>query len=120
MKPTIRLPDLKDSGRRAYRLHVTDHDPIRVRIGDIPVQLKDLSSTGLAFTCDIPLTDTLVPACLAFRIDKRLITLKCQLHLVRKVGQVWCADFEGLTPGEHKLLSAFITWCQTQAIRRDQ
>lgn len=120
MKPTIRLPELKDSGRRAYRLHITDDDPIRVRIGDIPVQLKDLSATGLAFTCDQPLTESHVPARMAFRIDKRLVTLECQLHLVRKVGQTWCADIEGLIPRDHKLLSAFITWCQARAIRRDQ
>ncbi|MBP0048826.1 PilZ domain-containing protein [Marinobacterium sp. AK62] len=118
MKPNIQIPELKDSGRRAYRLHVDEDDPIEVHIGDIEVNIRDLSETGLAFITDQALTDTRVPAHIKFRIDSRTIMLECQLILVRKVGQVWCADIDGLSAREHKLLSEFITWCQTRAIRR--
>lgn len=119
MKPRITIPDLQDSGRRAYRLEVTPEDPIQVHIDDQAIEVRNLSATGMAFVRHHPLVDTTVAAHIAFTLNMRSVRMDCNLKLVRKVGQVWCADFEGLSLMEQKLLSQFITQCQASAIRKD-
>lgn len=119
MKPRITLPELQDNGRRAYRLEVTPDDPIQVLIDGVAIELRNLSATGMAFISHQPLTDTLIPAQIKFRMEEHNVHFDCTLKLVRKVGQVWCADFEDTKPVEQKLLSRFITYCQTRSIRHD-
>lgn len=119
MKPRITLPDLQDSGRRAYRLDVSPDDPIKVMIDGAAIDVRNLSATGLAFISHQPLVDTTVAVHINFTLNTRSVSIDCDLKLVRKVGQVWCADFEGLSLMEQKLLSQFITQCQASAIRKD-
>src|SRR5690554_39932 len=120
MKPRIHLPELTDNGRRAYRLKVNQDDPIWLEIQGLSVHLEDLSETGIAFFSTAELSLTSYPVRLKFQIDDRAFSFDCSLALIRKVGDLWCGDLSGLSEFEHRMLSQFITWCQTRAIRRDR
>ena len=111
---------MADNGRRAYRLKVNKEDAIWVEIQGMSVHLEDLSETGVAFICDAPLSLKPYPARLKLQIEDRAFSFDCSLELVRKVGDLWCGNLSGLSPFEHRILSQFVTWCQTQAIRRDR
>jgi len=117
MKPKIHLPDVTDNGRRAYRLKVRKDDPIWVEIEGSQVHLEDLSETGLAFYSDKPLLLRRYPVRLKFQIDDRAFSFDCTLELVRQVDALWCGDLSDLSDFEHRVLSQFVTWCQTRAIR---
>jgi len=120
MKPRIHLPELADNGRRAYRLKVNEDDPIWVEIEGTNVHLEDLSETGVAFRSEASLSLSAYPVRLKLQIDDRAFNFDCTLQLVRKVGDLWCGNLSGLSEFEHRMLSQFVTWCQTRAIRRDR
>lgn len=120
MKPRIHIPELADNGRRAYRLKVNEDDPIWVEIQGMSVHLEDLSETGIAFFAEADLSLQYYPVRLKFQIDDRAFSFDCSLQLVRQVNELWCGDLSGLSEFEHRMLSQFVTWCQTRAIRRDR
>lgn len=117
MKPRIRIPDMADSGRRAFRLRVEADAPLRVQVNGEPVQIDNLSATGIAFTTDQQLTLQYYPARLKFRTGKQIHQIDCTVRLIRKSGLLWCADFSELPAREQRLLSEFITWYQAEQIR---
>lgn len=117
MKPRIHLPDVTDNGRRAYRLKVRKEDPIWVEIEGESVHLEDLSETGIAFYSHRPLAFKPYSVRLKFQIDDRAFSFNCSLALIRQVDALWCGDLSGLSDFEHRILSQFVTWCQTRAIR---
>lgn len=117
MKPKLHIPDITDSGRRAYRLQLEADAPLRVRIDGQPVQVDNLSATGIAFSTESMLTKQYYPARLKFRIDRQVHSIDCTLRLIRKNASNWCADFSGLSPRDQRLLSEFITWYQAEQIR---
>ncbi len=117
MKPKIHIPEVADSGRRAYRLQIDADAPLRVQINDELVAVDNLSATGVAFTSESLLTLQYYPARLKFRTGKQIHRIDCTLRLIRKSGTLWCADFSGLPPREQRLLSEFITWYQAEQIR---
>ncbi|MBR9828581.1 MAG: PilZ domain-containing protein [Oceanospirillales bacterium] len=117
MKPIIRIPDITDSGRRAFRLKIGPDAPLRVRINGKPVKVDNISATGLAFTTETQLTLQYCAAVIKFKIAERIFTIECTLRLVRKSGHIWCADFSELNPQQQRLLSEFITGYQSEQIR---
>ncbi len=117
MKPKIHIPDIADSGRRAYRLQIDTDAPLRAQVNGKPVTIDNLSATGIAFTTESQLTLQYYPARLKFRTGKQIHRIDCTLRLIRKSGVLWCADFSGLSPRDQRLLSEFITWYQAERIR---
>lgn len=117
MKPRIHIPDVADSGRRAYRLQIDNEAPLRAQVNGAAVKVENLSATGIAFTTDALLTLQYYPARLKFRTGKQIQCIDCTLRLIRKSGTIWCADFSGLSPRAQRLLSEFITWYQAEKIR---
>lgn len=120
MKPKIHIPDIADSGRRAFRLKVDESTPLRVQVNGQAVKIDNLSATGIAFTTDAQLTLRYYPARLRFRTGKMIHQVDCTLCLIRKTGLFWCADFSGLEPRQQRLLSEFITWYQAEQIRKQK
>jgi len=120
MKPRIHLPNVTDNGRRAYRLKVRKDDPIWVEIEGIQVHLEDLSETGIAFYSERKLAFKPYPVRLKFQIDDRAFSFDCTLKLIRQTNALWCGDLSGLSDFEHRMLSKFVTWCQTRAIRSNK
>ncbi|MBV0933036.1 PilZ domain-containing protein [Marinobacterium weihaiense] len=117
MKPKLRLPDMADSGRRAFRLSILPDAPLRAKVNGELVQVDNLSATGMAFTTEALFTLQYYPARLKFRTGKQIHQINCTLRLVRKSGTLWCADFSELPAREQRLLSEFITWYQAEQIR---
>lgn len=124
MKPKIHIPDIAHNGRRAFRLAIDEEAPLRVKVDGHPVNVDNISVTGIAFTSEAPLTLQYYPVRLAFRTGEQVHRLDCTLRLIRKVGLLWCADFSGMDSRQQRLLSEFITWYQAEQIRnqlrRDQ
>ncbi|GAA0788027.1 PilZ domain-containing protein [Marinobacterium sediminicola] len=118
MKPKIHIPDIADSGRRAYRLQIDADAPLRAQVNGESVKVENLSATGIAFTTESLLTLQYYPSRIKFRVGKQVHRIDCTLRLIRKSGVIWCADFSGLSPRDQRLLSEFITWYQAEQIRK--
>lgn len=117
MKPRIHIPDIADSGRRAYRLQIDDDAPLQVQVNDETVRVDNLSATGLAFTTETLLTLQYYPVRLEFTTGTQVHQLNCTLRLIRNSGSLWCGDFSNLDARQQRQLSEFISWYQTEQIR---
>lgn len=118
MKPVIVLPDVKDRGRRAYRMTPVQDDPVSLRVNGKLVDLEDLSMTGVAFLSDQQLSAGLYDAQLNFTLQNLDYSIFCKLQLIRTKTDTYAGELQGMTSLDERLVSKFILECQKNHIIR--
>ncbi|QEW07506.1 PilZ domain-containing protein [Nitrincola iocasae] len=120
MKPLISFPELKDRGRRAFRMTPVQDDPVSLRVNGDLVDLEDLSANGVAFISEHELKSGRYDAQINFTLDERDFTIFCKLDLIRTLTGTYGGELQEISSMDERLLSRFILECQKQAILRQR
>lgn len=107
----------QENRRQAFRVEADGN--VKMTIGDVAVELLDISATGVAFSTDQQLSGILEEAVIRFEVSKKY-RMKPKLRVTFCRNGRCGAEFVGLSERAHIALSELVVYLQKARIRHEQ